>query len=148
MTQWFTDNSPEDSVPLGKDYLQSGGSPLDTCTVSEIVLNSTGALLIGTKFKGILFKNKVPYKLLTEAIEYFILDPSVSCQITIRVKETGYIDAGSELDSIGCGQWFKDGNRYYFRSNSASTVPVGNPFIPTRPEMPSESGRATRAKGK
>lgn len=148
MIQWFVDESSESNVPLGSQYLAAGGTVNDTTEVNEAVLNGTGLLLVGTKFKGMIFNNKDTYRQLLEALDVYCSDLSLSCQLIIRVKANGYVDVGADFESIGSGAWVKDGNRYRFRSEVPTIRNNDNPFVRS-PEAPtvSVSVRAPKQKG-
>jgi hypothetical protein len=148
MIQWFVDSSSEQSVPLGSQYLASGGSVGDETTVTEAILNGTGLLLVGTKFKGMVFNNKDVYRQLLVALDLYCADLTQSCQLTIRVKANGYVDVGADFGTAGCAAWFKDGNRYSFRTEVRAASSNGNPFVRS-PETPtvSDAVRARKQKG-
>lgn len=140
---WFCPEPETDSVPLCRDYLLNGGTVGAETAVTCVIVSATGLLLVGTKFKGLVFSNKPVHKQLTEALELYVSDPSKSCCLYLRALKSGYIEVGADFSTVGTAPWVKDGNRYLFSKLPVQPVSAANPFVPEpEPGTPTESVRA------
>lgn len=144
MTIWFKNSSSENKTPLPSDYIRSGGSVGDECTVLEVIQSQTGLLLVGTKFKGMLFRSKPVHDLLLAALEQYLDTKFEAPELIIRINESHYVDCGANYEFAGYGLWTKDGNRYRFRTEPVPSEQSANPFLDGSSGARSESGALPR----
>lgn len=131
---WLTESVVVDSVPLGREYLANGGKPLDETTVRTVIKNSTGLLLVGDKFKGLVFSNRKQYRQLIEALTSYIAKPETAGMLIIRVEPNGYITAGVTWLEERSHYWTYENECYRFLDSSETVTDGANPFI--RPGTP------------
>ena len=73
--KYLEEKTPSNDIPWCNDYLKKGGNIDDVCVITEIIYASSGNLiLVGTDFKGCLFKGSKILDFVVEALEYWISD--------------------------------------------------------------------------
>jgi hypothetical protein len=136
---WIQEQSTESTVPLIPQYLQNGGQLGDEDTVVEIVITTTGALLVGSKFKGIVFRSKQTFQHLLTALEYFVANPNESLSFVTRIEPNGYIAVGTDSETAGYNPWIKDGSKFRLSNETVQPAVDSNPFFKAkRPGVLSE----------
>lgn len=137
-------NSQE--LPWVNEWIAQGGNVGDITFVRNLKLGENGVLVLGTEFKGFLYKRSQISKFLLEALDAWITNQVISYPLYLVAAKGGKVSLAVE-DSEAPTIWIEETKDKSYeqkrKKDRASGVVLtpSNPFLPTPPPT-------TKGKGK
>lgn len=138
-------NNSQD-LPWVNEYLAQGGEIGDVTFVRNLKQGENGVLVLGTEFKGFLYKRSQISKFLLEALDAWVTNQVISYPLYLIAAKGGKVSLAVE-DSEAPTIWIEEtkGKSYEQKRKKEPGTGViltpSNPFLPTPPP-------ATKGKGK
>lgn len=143
------DNGKSNDLPWVNEYLTQGGTVGDATFVRTLKLGENGILVLGTDFKGFLYKRSQIHKFLLEALSAWVTNQVSSHPLYMVATKGGKLSLAID-DSEPYTNWIEETkNKSYEQkrkkdSDGGVVLTPSNPFLPTPP--PTQNGRRKTSK--
>lgn len=145
MVKWLTSDNKEEyeDLPWAKDWLKSQGNSDSTHEVLSGFITDKGLLLQTGEFKTFLFKNSQDYRIVMEAITFWVDDAIYVHPLVVQVRGKGKVCFGIDDDRPKV-IWKIDENRIDSIREESPLKAKSNPLLQaTVPVLPVVSGTVT-----